>query len=340
MLQVNDRGIMNYKNYLLKHFSDHIPAKNGEEFRINCINPDHFRIKGELDTKHHLYINIKTGFFICPICNWRGNFYKFVSFVEGLSWREVYDKYKNESEDISLADFQAVVENRLYPVNEQEQVNTNIGSGFGFETLEITEDTIAYKYLVGRGITMEKIKKYRLKYCIRGKYAFRIIIPTYENNKLVYFVARKYISAFFAPKVMNPPKSSTQFLPKNEIVFGIDNIIKGEWLVITEGVFDAMTIPNYGIALLGKYLSNKQFFKIINLGIQRVYVMLDNDAYANALDIGWKFMKWGIEVYVINLNKDEDPNSIGEYECALRMYYAQKLDFETYIEQCLVGGRK
>jgi hypothetical protein len=52
----------------------------------------------------------------------------------------------------------------------------------------------AYNYLINdRKISREIILKYRLGFCTTGKYANRIIIPSYDaKGEINYFVSRTY----------------------------------------------------------------------------------------------------------------------------------------------------
>jgi hypothetical protein len=61
----------------------------------------------------------------------------------------------------------------------------------------------AYNYLVfDRKITRDLILKFRLGFCISGKYAKRIIIPSYDmNGNVNYFVARTYEKNYKQKKI-------------------------------------------------------------------------------------------------------------------------------------------
>ena len=48
-------------------------------------------------------------------------------------------------------------------------------------------------YLANRGITKKDILKWKIGHCIRGEYAGRVIVPSFDYNvDLNYFVARTY----------------------------------------------------------------------------------------------------------------------------------------------------
>ena len=52
----------------------------------------------------------------------------------------------------------------------------------------------AYNYMINeRKISRDIILRYRLGFCVNGKYAKRIIIPSYDSEGMInYFVARTY----------------------------------------------------------------------------------------------------------------------------------------------------
>ena len=53
----------------------------------------------------------------------------------------------------------------------------------------------AYKYLQSRGITDEIIEKYKIGYTVTGDFAYRIIVPSFDNEGVLnYYVARAWVS--------------------------------------------------------------------------------------------------------------------------------------------------
>ena len=51
----------------------------------------------------------------------------------------------------------------------------------------------ALNYLKSRGISEEQIEKYKIGYTVKGDYAYRIIIPSYDReDNLNYFIARSW----------------------------------------------------------------------------------------------------------------------------------------------------
>jgi DNA primase len=151
----------------------------------------------------------------------------------------------------------------------------------------------AISYLKKRNISGYDIIRYRMGYCESGQYKGRIIIPSYNlDGKLNYFIAREYHSG--GMKYKNPPVS------KNVIVFE-DQINWNEDIILCEGVFDAIAIRRNAIPMLGKFLPKKLEVKLLEKQVKRVYVLLDDDAHAEALQLERKLTAHGINVLQVSV---------------------------------------
>jgi DNA primase len=178
-------------------------------------------------------------------------------------------------------------------------------------------------YLKSRNITREDVIKYNIGYCSDGLYKNYIIIPSYdENGKLNYFVARNYYNS--SMKYKNPPIS------KNEIIFE-NNISYKLPIVLVEGVFDAITTRRNTIPLLGKKLQSKLYQKILEKNVKDVYIMLDNDARKEALDIAVKLQKQHIKVHVVQMDY-KDPNEMGFLEVNKLIKNTEETDFADIVK--------
>lgn len=160
------------------------------------------------------------------------------------------------------------------------------------------------KYLESRGITECDIQKYRLGYCIDGRYKDMIIFPNYNSyGQLNYFTTRAFIKNS-KTKFRNPPSS------KNIIGFELQI----NWnlpIVLVESALDAITVRHNAIPLYGKTISKRLHQKIIDCGVKEMYIALDNDAINNAIEHAKAFMNLGISVHLVRLPDGHDPNSIG-----------------------------
>ena len=83
-------------------------------------------------------------------------------------------------------------------------------------------------------------------------------------------------------------------------------------LIITEGVFDALTFHQYGIATFGKAVSDNQI-KLIKKYVKPdtdIYLMLDSDAYKYNVKVARELFKKFPNTYVVP-HGEEDPNDLG-----------------------------
>ena len=160
----------------------------------------------------------------------------------------------------------------------------------------------ALRFLRKRGITSEDIKRYNLGYCSEGVYQNRIIIPSYDSiGKLNYFVGRDFYASTL--KYKNPP------IPKD--VIGFDLYVNWSLpIILVEGVFDAMSVKSNSIPLFGKSILPKLYGKIVEKKVKDIFIVLDSDAFDDAIQITEKFVNEGISVNFVKLD-GKDPNDLG-----------------------------
>lgn len=161
----------------------------------------------------------------------------------------------------------------------------------------------AIHYLKGRGIGLKEIIKYNIGYCTEGKYARKLILPSYTSDGLLnYFVCRTYYEDDTI-KYQNPPIS------KNIICLD-SHINWNEELILCEGIFDAIAIRRNAIPLLGKFPSRSLIERIFVNRVKNIVIALDNDAKSDALKVAEYLRKQGITVRMMYL-KDKDASSMG-----------------------------
>lgn len=186
----------------------------------------------------------------------------------------------------------------------------------------------AMKYLEGRGITPSEIVKYEIGYCEEGIYKHKIIVPSYDSDgKLNYFVGRSFYETNHKHK--NPDVSKD--------VVGFEMMVNWDLpIVICEGVFDAMAIRMNTIPLFGKSPQSKLQTEIIRRGVEKVYIVLDSDAFKNALRFAETLMNGGITVYVVELG-DSDPSEMGFDEINKKIKNTEALTLRKLMEYKLIG---
>ena len=199
-----------------------------------------------------------------------------------------------------------------------------------FEPLELASHSSVYanrvrKYLYARGLTDIDFVRYGIGYCMKGKYADRVIIPSYdENNALNYFVARSLNSGAYL-KYVNPDIDKS-----NCIIF--ENLINwGEPIILCEGVFDAMAIRRNAVPLLGQNISPALMKKIITSPCPDIYMTLDQDAVKRALKHCETFLSMGKRVFFIEPS-EKDPSEEGFRKFTEQVQQAKELTFSSLVK--------
>ncbi len=187
--------------------------------------------------------------------------------------------------------------------------------------------TKALNYLKKRNIQSYDIERYDIGYCSDGDYGGRIIVPSYDcDNKLNYFLARDYTGSAYL-KYKNPPVSKDVVVFENQINYE-------EPIIFCEGVFDAMAIRRNAIALLGKNIPNKLKLKLIEHDVKEITIVLDNDAYKNAMSMSESLMKENIKVRLVRM-ENEDASDLGFQRVITKIKNTKLLDFGELMKQKL-----
>jgi DNA primase len=179
----------------------------------------------------------------------------------------------------------------------------------------------ALAYLKKRGITPTDILKYQIGYCEKGRYANKIIIPTYNvDGQLDYFVARSF---------EKEPSRKYDAPPSDKNIIGFENMIN--WnipIVLCEGAFDAIAIKRNAIPLFGKNISKKLMQKLVTSEVKKVYLALDKDAIKSTYKIAEQLLDAGKKIFVINLD-DKDPADMGFALFTNKIQKSQEFTFSS-----------
>lgn len=186
----------------------------------------------------------------------------------------------------------------------------------------------ALVYLQRRGISPKEVLKYQIGYCEDGIYKNKLIIPSYDSNgRLNYFVGRSFYDTEYKHK--NPDVS------KDVVGFGM--FINWDLpIVICEGVFDAMAIRWNTIPLFGKSPQSMVQTEIIKNNVKDVYLVLDSDAFKNALRFAENLMNEGINVYLVEMG-ESDPSELGFDVVNEKIKNTKPLTLRKLMEYKLVG---
>jgi len=247
-----------------------------EQLQINCPACQEREGLAYPDGKFNLEINTAKRMFRCWKCDeprFSGSLGRLIKLYGSRIDYEMYKSYAqiytDYSDDYDGDDDVEYVGVKL-PEETISFANLEVGNPEHFE---------AYNYLVAeRKISRDIILKYRLGFCTTGKYAKRIIIPSFDvNGEVNYFVARSYDPKVKKLKYLNPK------VDKDKIIFN-EGLVNWDSLVfIVEGVFDMFHVPN-SIPILGKNISETLYLKLKEFK-PKIIVLLDPDAWKNEMEI-------------------------------------------------------
>ncbi len=215
-----------------------------KEIKTVCVNP---RCD---DTTNHLWINIEKGAFHCWKCGWSGRISsneKILRFLKNKRTNNKNEKSAEEKEDKNLYD------------NEYTDLGT------------LPKTHMAIKYLEKRGITINVCKQVGGSYCYRGFLSGRIVFPVKIGETLVCLQGRTVYGR--EPKYLTLGK-------KKLALFGTKMLSEYDsFVILLEGIFDALKVPDCGVAILGKMLSEEQV-RILStlLMVRTIFIMFDADA--------------------------------------------------------------
>ena len=161
-----------------------------------------------------------------------------------------------------------------------------------FRTLEDGQSSYlgrkAIAYMEGRGFDLQVLFDLQFGYCSGGFYANRIIVPFWEDGKLVYWQARDFTKKVPAgEKILNPPAANVS-IGKSAVLFNYDVVKTKPTIVVCESWGSALATGKAATGLNGKNMSNVQLDKLLKTEAQRFMVLLDHGAEEEAWAIAAK----------------------------------------------------
>lgn len=181
----------------------------------------------------------------------------------------------------------------------------------------------ARNYLKKRGFNINELSLAGFGYGSVGKYFGYIIMPYFQNNKLIYFTTRLYIGS--GPKFNNPP-AEDYGVGKNSIIYNRDALYMYDRIFLAESITNSRTIGDNAIGIGGKVLSTIQFQEIIKSPCKKVVIGLDRDAIQYAIDIAFSLIDYK-KVKIMVMPHDKDINDVGRKRSLI---IANKAKYLTY----------
>ncbi len=289
-------------------------TKVGNEYLYKCPFCNHHKKK--------LSVNLTKNKFKCWICDRAGGIHRLVkrlgTFLQQQKWKEL-------TGIVEVTEFEKIILQQQLPEQPSEETDLQLPEEFvSLCNLNTTlVSTQAKNYLLNRGIEKQDILRWKIGFCPSGEYENRIIVPSFNNDgKVNYFVGRTYTKDW--KKYKNPPESKD--LVFNELMIDWEDDI-----VLTEGVFDAIKIPN-SIPILGSSLrENSKLFQQIIKNDPAVYMALDPDAESKEFRMIESLLKYGIEVYKVEIKPFKDAGEMSKQEFMERKKKASLIKNTDYL---------
>jgi hypothetical protein len=287
------------------------PSTTGKEHLYSCPKCRHHKPK--------MSVNFKKNVFKCWVCDYSGRSLRrlvrrYGNFQQIRQWKE-FDA------DVELGDLETIF-------TKEEEVDIRVDLPKEFKTLTGNDNALiarkARQYLKTRGISKEDILRWKVGYCSSGEYAGRIIVPSFDDKGYCnFFVSRTYRDDW--PKYKMPQVNK-------DMVFNSLFINWGKPVNLVEGVFDAVKAGTNSIPLLGSTLrEGSRLFQNIVRHDTPLYIALDPDAEKKAMQLIYKLLQYGCEVYKVDIVGYNDVGEMTAEEYQERRALASLLDTDEYL---------
>lgn len=251
------------------------------------------------DKSNHLGINLSTKKMTCWRCG-SHHISEYIREIEECSWNRL-SKIVNQFQEQEYRS-----KKRPDSKYENESVKLPVGC-----SSKLSQSHIAY--LEKRRFDPKKsIEKYSLMACNNvGKFKFRIIIPIFQNNRMVSYVGRD-ITEQAKLKYLNSTEEDS-IIPVKSSLYAVNPI--RDTAVIVEGIFDAWRIGKGAIATLGIQFSKEQVLQFKELGLKRVFIMYDGEpeAIKQAHKLAYALGAIVPDIQILELDEG-DPDSLSDQD--------------------------
>lgn len=289
---------MSVLNQLVNAFPDHKPPGK-RWFNINC--PFCEQTGRRPDRKYKLGINYKRGYIHCFRCRRVHKLSYFLKLVDVTIDLEDLDTKSSEPVTYFIPK-KNLVEFPPEYINILDLYDTS--HPIYIQALEYIDKRIGIELAI----------KLNVGFCGIGKYANRIVIPVFDlEDEIVYFAARS-IFPFIEPKIKNP------LGPRRDILFNWNVAQRFSEIFVMEGIFGAVTVYPYGIATLGKEITDEQILKILRTNVKIINIVLDNNAIHDAYVVAKRIQEFThrVKIRVVELKAGQPDDFTFEHLLLLK----------------------
>lgn len=292
----------------------------GEELFFNCPFCD--------DARKRMYLNSRTGKAYCHNCGYATtNFIRWMSEFTGYEYNAVLD---------------TVINGRGVgkPIEMPNIGITDIELPEGFKPLTQpfpVEQKAFWNYLRGRDIPASTVMEYGIGYVRSGFYSMRVVIPYTYQGELVGWGARSIFNRTNKEfrKILHPKGSNN-----SQFLINIDKVIGNDRILLVEGPFDMLKLPDIAVASSGKHLSTTQLAMLLQSQAREVTLGYDTDAWtiergrktSAVADIYTALSKYTNLTY-IEFEEGKDPGNTPEPVLRDKLLHAKPLTLSTVIEK-------
>lgn len=286
-------------------------------------------------------LDSSNGLYHCKKCDEKGNPITFMKNYYNLTGKQAFDLLESKNIDIEVT---PLLTSNNKDLSESEKLilmlrgvrqekpkerttPPKLPGGLKYLKDNLTNREVIpfLKYLQGRGITLKQIIDNNIGYITNG-YFYKsdgvskvplknsIVFFTFDNEGNYQYWNTRSIDKNPFIKTINAPAQDHE-IGRKDIIFNFNIARHQKFMVITEGVFDALTFHQYGVATLGKQVTNNQIKKIVDYTSPStsIYIMLDTDALDNNIDLAYKLKLHFEKVYLVP-HGDKDANDMGTRE--------------------------
>ena len=265
--------------------------ERGDEIQVYCAA--HLERTGHIDHNPSLWINSDSGAFICFSCQWKGNIYTIIEYVEGINGDEAQEWLGSDTR--MLTRFQRLLEQKSAPkLAEPSVVTESMLSAF----VDVPKEACT-----SRGLLQSMTNKYGIRWNAREN-NWVIPIRDPETKALLGWQEKGHDRRYF---------KNLSKVKKSEALFGYDQYQGGQMIVV-ESPLDVVRLASLGIsggvATYGALISDVQF-NIIR-GADKVIFALDNDEAGRVASKAMlkKCIDMGAEAWFFNYG-ESDAKDIG-----------------------------
>lgn len=257
------------------------------------------------ETRFHLVIRKRKGYSNCWVCKKRVSTVELVMSITKCSISEAREIVYGDKHYLFKYGYDETFEKIARATACKLPPHTLPLTGNGRKPDPIRRS--AWKYLIGRSISVQKVEDFDLHYGRGGEQAYRIVIPMYFGGQLVNYTGRD----FTGKSELRYRACSTQdcVLVPDEFLYGLDDF-EGHRAIIVEGAFDRIALGKNVLAVNTNKLSPRQKGMLGYLDLKELVFVFDPGAFGEALELAEYFRPIIDKIKAVELTEG-DPSELG-----------------------------